>query len=323
MTHSRRRTRITFLPRCWPAAVTVALLTATRPVSAQWGFWQADSLLAEGRLAPAESAYYAGLRVAPRDPTRRAALGRFLAARGGVRAGAVLLEEAQFFGGDSAALARALVPLYLRLRDFRALYDLKPSVISSAERRRATWLVNRPSDARLRDTVVLLSYKPIGDGRGLGTVMLRFGRSEIAAVIDPRVSGIVVPSTFRGDIRAFGTEGPRTIGIADSLRIGTVTFTNVPAVMGNADETARVGFDVLGPYFPGFDPAKGMLTLRRVGRRSPPPAGSRIPALFDENGMRLLIGGRWQASDASMPAMLLATRRWIWDWKLGDVVLQP
>src|SRR5688572_31092621 len=128
---------------------------------AQWGFWQADSLLAEGRLAPAESAYYAGLRVAPRDPTKRAALGRFLAARGGVRAGAVLLEEAQFFGGDSAALARALVPLYLRLRDFRALYDLKPGVISSAERRRATWLVNRPSDARLRDTDVLLSYKPI------------------------------------------------------------------------------------------------------------------------------------------------------------------
>ena len=323
MKQSRRRTRFSLLFCCWPAAVTVALLAPMQSARAQWGFWQADSLLAEGRLAPAESAYYAGLRVAPRDPTKRAALGRFLAARGGVRAGAVLLEEAQFFGGDSAALARALVPLYLRLRDFRALYDLKPGVISSAERRRATWLVNRPSDARLRDTVVLLSYKPIGDGRGLGTVMLRFGRSEIAAVIDPSVSGIVVPSTLRGDIRAFGTEGPRTIGIADSLRIGTVTFTNVPAVMGNADETARVGFDVLAPYFPGFDPAKGMLTLRRVGRRSPPPAGSRVPALFDENGMRLLIGGRWQPSDASMPAMLLATRRWIWDWKLGDVVLQP
>jgi hypothetical protein len=124
-------------------------------------------------------------------------------------------------------------------------------------------------------------------------------------------------------MRTFGTEGPRTIGVVDSLRIGTVTFTNVPAVIGNADEAARVGFDVIGPYFPGFDPAKQMLTLRRVGRRSPPPAGARIPALFDENGIRLLIGGRWQPSDASMAAMLLATRRWIWDWKMGDVVLQP
>jgi hypothetical protein len=150
-------------------------LVAPHPVAAQWGHWQADSLLAEGRLVSADSAYYAGSRVAPRDPGRRAALGRYVAARGGVRAGAVLLEEAQFFGGDSASLARALVPLYLRLRDFRALYELKPSVISAAERRRAIWLVNRPSDARLRDTVVLLSYRPIGDGRGLGTVVLRLG----------------------------------------------------------------------------------------------------------------------------------------------------
>jgi hypothetical protein len=302
---------------------TMALLAPMEAAAAQWGFWHADSLLAEGHLASAESAYYAAARTAPRDPGKRAALGRYIAARGGVRAGAVLLEEAQFFGGDSAALARALVPLFVRLRDFRSLYDLKPNVISVAERRRAIWLVNRPSDARLRDTVVLMSYRPMGDGRGLGTVMLRFGRSEIAAVIDPRVSGVVLPSTLRSDIRTFGTEGPLTIGVADSMRIGTVTFTNVPAVIGNADEVARVGFDVLGPYFPGFDPAKSILTLRRVGRRSPSPAGSRVPALFDENGMRLLIGGRWQPSDASMPAMLLATRRWIWDWKLGDVVLQP
>ena len=99
--------------------------------------------LEEGRLAAAESAYYAAARRAPRDPTIRAALGRYLAARGGVRAGAVLLEEAQFFGGDSAALARVLVPLYLRLRDFRALYDLKPNVLSGAERRRALLLTYR------------------------------------------------------------------------------------------------------------------------------------------------------------------------------------
>lgn len=305
------------------AVAPVALMAPLHSAAAQWGHWQADSLLAEGRLAAAESAYYAAARRAPRDPTIRAALGRYLAARGGVRAGAVLLEEAQFFGGDSAALARVLVPLYLRLRDFRALYDLKPNVLSGAERRRAIWLVNRPSDARLRDTVVLMSYRPIGDGRGVGTVMLRLGRSEVAAAIDPGISGIILPSIFRNDVRTFGTEGPRTLGVADTLRIGTVTFTNVPAAIGNADEAARVGFDVLAPYYPGFDPAKGLMTLRRVERRSPPLAGSRIPALFDENGMRLLIGSRWQSTTASMPAMLLATRRWIWDWKLGDVVLQP
>lgn len=320
MTHSQSRTS---LCTHWLTVAAIALAVPLQSAAAQWGLWQADSLLAEGRLAAAESAYYAAARKAPRDPVARAALGRFLAARGGVRAGAVLLEEAQFFEGDSAVLARALVSLYLRLRDFRALYELKPNVISGAERRRATWLVNRPSDARLRDTVVLMSYRPIGDGRGLGTVMLRFGRSEIAAVIDPDVSGIVLPSAFRSDIRTFGADGPFTLGVADTLRIGTVTFTNVPAAIGNADEAARVGFDVLAPYYPGFDPAKGLMTLRRVARRSPPPQGPRIPALFDETGIRLLIGNRWQSSTAGMPAMLLATRRWIWDWKLGDVVLQP
>ena len=319
MTHSRRRTSAY---RHWLTVASIAL-TPLHPAAAQWGLWPADSLLAEGRLASAESAYYAAVRKAPRDPVARAALGRFLAARGGVRAGAVLLEEAQFFGGDSAALARAMVPLYIRLRDFRALFDLKPNVLSGAERRRATWLVNRPSDARLRDTVVLLSYRPIGDGRGFGTVTLRLGRSEIAAVVDPAASGLVLPSAFRPDIRTFGAEGSHTLGIVDTMRIGTVTFHNVPARIGNADEAARVGFDVLAPYFPGFDPANGLMTLRRVDRRSPTPQGARIPALFDENGIRLLIGNRWQSSAASMPALLLATRRWMWDWKLGDVVLQP
>lgn len=322
MKHSRRRTSLPPYTH-WLTVASFALMAPLPSAHAQWGLWKADSLLAEGRLASAESAYYAAARKAPRDPVARAALGRFIAARGGVRAGAVLLEEAQFFGGDSAALARVLAPLYLRLRDFRALYDLKPNVLSGAERRRATWLVNRPSDARLRDTVVLMSYRPIGDGRGLGTVMLRLGRSEVAAVIDPGVAGIVLPSAFRRDIRTFGAEGPLTLGVADTMRIGTVTFTNVPAAIGNADEAARVGFDVLAPYYPGFDPAKGLMTLRRVERRSPAPQGSRIPALFDENGIRLLIGNRWQSGTASMPAMLLATRQWIWDWKMGDVVLQP
>ena len=297
------------------------LLAAT--ARAQWGLWPADSLLAEGRLATAESAYYAATRSHPRDPLARAALGRYLAARGGVKAGAVLLEEAQFFGGDSAALARTLIPLYERLRDYRALAELKPNVLSAIERRRAAWLASRPSEARLRDTVVLVTYRPIGDGRGFGTVMIRLGSSELAAVIDPRVTGLVLPSSTRRDVRSFGNQGGRTVAVADSMRIGSVMFSNVPVTIGSPDEAVRVGFDVLAPYYPGFDPAKSLLTLRRVQRRAPAPVGSRIPALYDDNGMRLLLGNRWQSTTSAMPAMLLATRRWMWDWKLGDVVLSP
>ncbi|HYC52961.1 MAG TPA: hypothetical protein VEB19_17775 [Gemmatimonadaceae bacterium] len=302
-------------------AVAVCAFVLPSSAHAQWGLWPADSLLAEGRLARAESAYYAQTRTRPRDPVARAALGRFLAARGGVRAGAVLLEEAQFFGGDSAALARALVPLYERLRDYRMLAELKPDVLSAVERRRAVWLARRPSEARLRDTVVLLTYRPLGDGRGFGTVMLRIGRSEYAAVIDPRVTGLVLPAVARRDVRVFGNHGGRTIAVADSMRIGSVMFSNVPASIGSPDEAARVGFDVIAPYYPGFDPSKNILTLRRVQRRSPSPAGSRVPALYTDDGMRLLLGDKWQATTSAMPAMLLATRKWIWDWKLGDVVL--
>src|SRR5437870_2911921 len=96
------------LSRTFAAAAICVLHFST--ASAQWGVWSGDSLLAAGRLVSAESAYYATARANPRDPIARAALGRFLAARGATRVGAVLLEEARQFGGDSAAIARALLP---------------------------------------------------------------------------------------------------------------------------------------------------------------------------------------------------------------------
>lgn len=289
----------------------------------QMGVWSGDSLLAEGKLAAAESAYYAEARAKPRDPVVRAALGKFLAARGGIRAGAVLVDEARFFGGDSAALARVLVPMYVRLADYRELAALTPNVLTPAERQRARWLATRPSEARLRDSVVIVTYRAMGDGRGLGTVMLRVGRAEYPAIIDPRVTGVVLPSSARSDVRSFGAQGSNTLAAADSIRIGGVVFRFVPVLLGNPDETARIGFDVLAPYFPGFDPAKGLMTLRRVSRRSPSPQGVRVPALYDSDGMRLLISGRWHSSTAASAAMLLGTRRWIWDGRLGDVVLLP
>lgn len=305
-------------------AVAALTLVLARDANAQWGQWAADSLLAEGHLAAAESAYYAAVRQKPRDPLARTALGRYIAARGGTRAGAVLIEEAQFFGGDSAGLSRLLVPLYVRLGDYEALERLHPpQVLSPVERRRARWLAGRKSEARLRDSVVLLSYRAIGDGRGIGTVIVRFGKSEFVAMIDPRVSGLVLPSAARRDVRAFGTERGTTLGVIDTVRIGPVVFSHVPTAVGNPDESAKIGFDVLAPYYPGFDPAKGIMTLRRVARRDPSPQGIRVPALFDDNGMRILFGNRWHPTTASGASMLLATRRWIWDWKMGDVVLVP
>jgi len=302
------------------ALAALATLPCARPAAAQWGVWPGDSLLAIGRLASAESAYYAAVRRSPRDPVARAALGKYLAARGATRVGAVLLEEAQFFGGDSISLARALVPLYERLGDFAALDSLTPNVLAAAERRRARWLRDKQLHASFRDSVILLSYRPLADGQGFGTLMLRLGQAQVVALIDPRVSGVVVPATMRGDLRTFGADRSGA-AVIEALRMSGIVFSNVPATIGAPDERVRIGFDVLAPYSPTFDPRRGVIVLRRVERRSQPPAGARVPALYDGNGMRLLIGDRWQPTSGAMAAMLLATRPWMWDGRRGDVVL--
>ena len=307
----------------WRAIVSLAVLYGTpTPVLAQWGVVPvADSLLAAGRLASAESAYYAAARRRPRDPVVRAALGRFIAARGGTKAGAVLIEEARFFGGDSAQLARILVPLYTRLGDYKSLAELAPNVLTPVEARRARWLATRTREARLRDSVAVVSYRPAADGSGIGTVILRFGKSELPAMIDPRISGVVVPAAARRDVRIFGTEGDKALGVIESLGLGDATFFNVPTVVGQPDDPARIGFDVIAPFYPAFDPAKSRMTLRRIARRAPSPTGLRVPGLLDQTGLRLLIAGRWVSTTGAGPAMLLSTRPWIWDWRLGDVVL--
>lgn len=304
----------------------IAFLVLAQPLPAQWGggYWPGDSLLAIGRLASAESAYYSAVRVRPRDPAARTALGKYLAARGATRVGAVLLEEARFFGGDSISLARALVPLYGRLGDFAALDTLKPNVLTPAERRRAAWLRNKPAQAAFRDSVVL-RYQPLGDGRGVGTVLVALRRMEQAAIIDPRVSGLQVPASMRRELRTFTNDTSTALGVADAIRIGGIVFSNVPATItsDSSDVVVRVGLDVVAPYAPRFDPIHRLLVLRRVERRSPPPIGTRVPALFDDNGLRLLFGDRWYASAAAMPAMLLSTRSWTFDARRGDLVLDP
>jgi len=303
-------------------AIAVGATLAPRTGAAQFGVWRADSLLAAGRLDDAESAYYAASRARPRDPVVRAALGRFLAARGAPRVGAVLLEEARRFGGDSARLATALVPMYMRSADYAALVALRPDVLTEAERRRVRFLRDNAPQARLRDSIAMVTYRPGADGDGFGTVMVRVGRAELPAKIDPRVSGILLPAANRGDVRDFGADGERRLGVVRSLRIGGTVFSNVPATVGHPDEAVRIGFDVLAPYAPTFDPAAGLITLRRVSRRDPVPQGARHPALFDANGMRVLLGSAWYQSGSSAAAMLLATRRWMWDTRRGDIVLR-
>jgi hypothetical protein len=71
---------------------------------------RADVLLDAGLWPQAEEAYYAQSRLRPRAPEPRAALGRYLAMKGAVMPGVVLIEEALRFGLDSAVARRLLRP---------------------------------------------------------------------------------------------------------------------------------------------------------------------------------------------------------------------
>jgi hypothetical protein len=98
-----------------------------------------DSLLAEGRWAEAEAAYYQQSERAPRDPVARAALGRFIAMKGAVRPGMVLIAEARKFGLDRET-TRALVTPLSAILEWRSE--------ASAFKRDSTLVARPPNDRR-------------------------------------------------------------------------------------------------------------------------------------------------------------------------------
>jgi hypothetical protein len=103
-----------------PVCIAVAAQAqGTLPVT------RADMLLQEARWSEAESAFYQQSERAPRDAVARAALGRYLAMKGAVRPGIVLIDEARQFGLD-ARLARDLTaPMRLILEWRTAARDMR------------------------------------------------------------------------------------------------------------------------------------------------------------------------------------------------------
>ncbi|HEX7937853.1 MAG TPA: hypothetical protein VF483_02610, partial [Gemmatimonadaceae bacterium] len=193
-----------------------------------------------------------------------------------------------------------------------------PSPLSTNERARADFLAANPTRVTLRDTATRIQYRA-GRSASLGTVLLRIGRAELSATIDPSTSGLVVPASMRNDVRMFG-DSASAVGVV-SARIGTQLVENVPVTLARGDEPIRVGFDVLHALSPTFDPSASQITLHRPERRWRPGAGTRVPALYDESGIRLLFNGVWTPSSAPNAARLLSARAWTWDARRGDVVL--
>src|SRR5215207_6916519 len=72
---------------------------------------EADAMLDAGRWREAEEMLYADARKRPRDPVARARLGRYLAMKGALKPGLVLIEEAAEFGLPASATRELAAPI--------------------------------------------------------------------------------------------------------------------------------------------------------------------------------------------------------------------
>ena len=298
-----------------------------------------DLMLRAGRVRAAETQFYAAARHRPRDPRARLALGRYLAARGALRVGAVLLEEARYFGGDSAAVARELAPVYARLDDYAALIALPRSPLSAAERERAAWLRDHPP-AVVGDDSVTVAFAPApGAGPVIGTFRALVGGEAVTIAVDASIAGWVLDPAMgqAAATRLFGaaTVVPgRTVGVAD-VRIGRLSLVNVPVRFGPAPAAAavrrppelaavRVGLDVLGAFAPTFDAGAAVLTLRGDGRvRGARRGAARVPAVLSTDGVYVPAGDALVSlATARGRRVVPEARRWTFDRRRGEIVVE-
>lgn len=312
------------LSRRLAVALTLALIPCA--AEAQELIARANSLLAAGRVFAAESLYYAAVRRAPRDAQARLALGQYLAARGALRVGAVLMEEARFFGGDSKEVARHLAPVYERLGEYGALASLPASPLPYPQRARAEWLREHPQALSGPDSVTLALLP--SDSRTFGRVLLVIGGDSVMAVLDPRATGLTLDTSWaRGkSVRAFSARGERDarrmIGVVPAVRLGEITITNVAvsfdALRGKG--SAVLGFDLLARLSPTIDPGGGTLLIRKEGRVTRSLEGTRLPTLVQQGGYWFLRGDRLLALNSADAWNLLHDKRWTLDARRGVIV---
>lgn len=282
------------------AALTALMLAASlaaRPAAAQNReiVARADTLLIAGRIFSAESLYYIAVRRAPRDPVARLALGRYLAQRGALKVGAVLMEEARYFGGDAAQIAVDLAPVYERLGEYNHLAALPSSAVPYGERMRAEFLRDNAPAVAGPDSASV-PYE-VTDSQLLGRVVLRIGDDTVRATIDARASGLVLDTAWarRKGIRRFGSRSTPwrdVLAVTPVVALGPYTLTNVPTRFAALRSAARatIGLDLLGELAPSFDPRGARVLLRASGRLPESFPGLRIATLTNDRGVYVVKG---------------------------------
>lgn len=311
---------------------------AAAPAHAQGLVPRADALLRAGRVRSAEVLYFAATRRQPRDPEARFALGRYLASRGALRVGAVLIEEGRQFGGDSAQAAALLAPIYARLEDFRALTRLRHAALAPGELARARWLeANAPAVAG-PDTVTL-PLRPTEARGSLGMIPILIGRDTVLLAIDPSVAGIVMDSALARSpgVRVFDAAGAvERPAVVQRVALGRLQLRNVPVTLAprrHAPARGAVGLDWLARWAPTFDPAGARtVTLRRAGEL--PPTFSRrgqyVPLMLGLPGAGgVAAAGAWIAVPGGLARLegaevaRLRTSRVTLDPKRGELLIEP
>ena len=292
---------------------------------------RAESLLARGRLRAAEDALYAAVTAAPRSPSARGELGRYLAARARFTIAEVLFREALRFGADTPSVAQALAAMapYTPEIDRRLIPGAR---LPAAEAARESARLAVHTSAVAPASAAAPTAVPFAFARSeglLGSFMLRGSSGSRRAVLDLRASGLSVarPDDAALKPRSFGARGPGAPLLIDTLWIGNEVLRGVEArVDPNVPEgQVRVGIDLLWSLQPIFDEMNGTMTLsapgtvRRIGR-----SAVQIPFSLGFPGMWLIptVGESPVALSSTRAQALLGKSRWWWDGSQSTLIVE-
>jgi hypothetical protein len=287
---------------------------ARRPVSAS------------ASLEATERRLYDAVRRAPRDAGARAALGAWLASRGQLRSGAVLLEEARLFGGNAPAIAARLAPIYYWLRDWASLAALPATPLTDAEQARARTLAGRQTAAEGADSVTV-PFAPLEIG-ALGRMPFVIGADTLWGDVDPQETGIVLPGLGRGAgvVDVLGVDARGAVGVIRTVGLADLTLHDVPVRVdaGLAAGRARIGFDVFAQYAPTVNARAGMVTFRRAGKTDAGTSADGIPFVLGFPGVRLALRADAAPALIGSPAARAALRgqSWTVDLRRGVIWVQ-
>ncbi len=279
----------------------------------------AERAIAVGRLDVAEALLYDAVARAPRQPAARGALGAFLASRGKFLPGATLLDEALYFGADSATVEARLLEIYRWTGEYGRLAALQHAPLSAERRECYARTGTTQAGGAAQATVPL---RP-NDELGIGRITITIAGVTLDADVQPTMSGIELPSSVevRSAIEPTGVRGDTTFGVARTLRIGDVTLGPVPVALVPHPRVARLGLDVLSLLTPTFDTRNGTFTVRAQPYK---PAGELLPLMLTFPGVSFVAGDATAPVALHEPAGRAALRgtRWTLDVTGGAIVIE-